>query len=183
MCSLIKDMTDTLNVKMGVGLAACQIGTNKRVVILNCESLDFKNPDPSVPDSRMWVLINPEIELRGDDITWREACLSVPFFGGDVVRKSEVSLSYQDVTGNTKSCNTTWPMSGCLQHECDHLDGILFIDRMSRRAAAEIRRKIARRRQKNIKAVKKLRRRLRPEKVPLDTRMSHGPGKRKKKKK
>ena len=182
--SIVKDLYDTVNVKFGAGLAAPQIGITKRVVIINCDAIpNASNPEPASFDSRMWVVINPELQLRGDDITWREACLSVPLYGGNVKRKSTVDMTYQNITGEKKSVTVEWPLSGCLQHECDHLDGILFVDRMKRKDSAEIRRKIARHRADSRRRAKKLKRRLKPQKEPIDTRMSHGPGKRKKKRK
>ena len=181
---IVKDLYDTVNVKFGAGLAAPQIGIAKRVVIINCDTMPGAlNPEPASFDSRMWVIINPELRLKGDDTTWREACLSVPMYGGHVKRKSIVDMTYQNIDGEKKTVVVEWPLSGCLQHECDHLDGILFIDRMKRKDSAEIRRKIARHRAENRRRAKKLKRRLRPEKDLIDTRMSHGPGKRKKKRK
>tara|TARA_B100001123_G_scaffold446273_1_gene600181 strand:- start:10171 stop:10812 length:642 start_codon:yes stop_codon:yes gene_type:complete len=180
---LIRDMYDTLNVEMGVGLAAPQIGIHQRVIILDCDAFDAKNPDPMEEDDRLWTLINPEISLSGDDVTWREACLSVPLYGGDVPRKTAVTVTYNDRHGSEKKVEVSWPLSGCLQHECDHLEGILFIDQMNKRESMEIRKKINRRRRENKKAALKRRRRLRGEKKLIDTRMSHGPGKRKKRKK
>jgi peptide deformylase len=84
--TLVADMCDTLAVKMGSGLAAPQIGVNKRVIIVKATDFTEKNPDPYEKDSNIIVMVNPEVELSGEDVRWSEGCLSVPGFTAEVTR-------------------------------------------------------------------------------------------------
>ena len=178
--NLINDMYDTLKVLGGAGLAAPQVGVLKRAVIIKCSVFNWKNVDHYSQDDDILALINPILELSGPPTTWKEGCLSVKNFEGTVTRSSNAHVTYQDLAGNIKELSVPWPFSGALQHECDHLDGIVFLDRMGKRRSKEIKNKIyrqmcrARPKKEKIKKIK-------PE--PIDTRLSHGPGKRKKSKK
>ncbi len=176
---LVGDMYDTLNVVNGAGLAAPQIGVLERVIILNCSSFSFANPSPYERDENIFVLINPELELNGDDMMWRESCLSVPRYSGTVRRKSHVKLRYCDMGGTSHEMLVGWPFSGALQHECDHLDGYVFIDRLGKRARQELKKKIYRTLRPPLRKIA----RPKIEREPMDTRLTHGPGKRKKKRK
>ena len=93
--TLAGDLVDTLNVCMGAGLAAPQIGVHKRVVVIRCDSFGQENPDPYSRDEKFLILVNAEMQLSGEMISWKEACLSVPGFDGTVSRNSEASLKYQ----------------------------------------------------------------------------------------
>jgi peptide deformylase len=157
--TLVADLCDTLHVKMGLGLAAPQVGVNQRVVIIKATDFSKENPDPYVGDESIIVLVNPVLELSGDDITWSEGCLSVPGFTAEVSRKSDAHVSYLDIKGKKKELSASWPFSGAIQHECDHLDGRLFIDRIGRFASDSIRKKI----QKRIKEKKRITAQLRRE--------------------
>ena len=132
--SLVKDLSDTNNVNMGVGLAAPQIGEQKRVVIIDCGKLgtEYENPEPvdELGNSQLLVLVNPELELSGPKHTWKEACLSIPGVSGMVERSQYVKLSFQNYYGKSCELELDWPLSGVVQHECDHLDGILYVHRM-----------------------------------------------------
>lgn len=130
--ALVIDMIDTCNVDLGIGLAANQIGVSKRVVVIKPSAFGFDNGDPHDYNSEFMVLVNPVLKNAGDMINWKEACLSVPGVEGTVSRHSETVVEYQTVNGESKSLIAEWPLSGGLQHECDHLDGKLFISRMSR---------------------------------------------------
>jgi len=129
---LAKDLIDTCNVAMGVGLAAPQIGVKKRVVVIKPASFNSENPEPSEYNSEYLVLVNPSLQASGETIKWKEGCLSVPLINSDVERKSEVYIKYENLKGEEQEFTCGWPLSGGLQHECDHLDGVLFIDRMSK---------------------------------------------------
>ena len=148
--SLTKDLYDTMNVMTGVGIAAPQIGVHKRVVLVNFEHIaDMENPHKSeeYPEN-IWVLVNPQLELSGPKHRWVEACLSVPDSNGHVERSQYVELKYQTLEGEEKTCSADWPLSGILQHECDHLDGVLYIDRMNRMARDMLTKKIVKKRKK-----------------------------------
>jgi peptide deformylase len=176
---LVTDMYDTLNIARGAGIAAPQINVHKRVIILKCSLFDYLNEDPYDKDPDILVLVNPQLELAGEDIRWDEACLSLPDIMGRVCRKSLVRLKYQNLKGEEKKLAVGWPFSGALQHECDHLDGFLFIDRMGKRAGIELKKELRRKlRLRGVQPSKKIK--IKQEKELIDTRLTHGPGKRKK---
>ena len=133
---LIKDLIDTCNVSMGAGLAAPQIGINKQVVVIKPKVFSTENPDPSEYNPDYMVIINPTLENTGDDVKWQEACLSIPGIDAHVVRKEITLLKYTSEKGEEKKLIAEWPFSGGVQHECDHLEGKLFIHRMDRRKSA-----------------------------------------------
>ena len=156
--SLVDDLCDTLYVKMGAGLAAPQIGVHQRVVVVKASDFVAENPDPYEKDNNIIVFVNPELDLEGHDITWTEGCLSVPGFTAEVTRKSIANVSYQDIKGNQKHLVAEWPFSGAIQHECDHLDGRLFLDRVGRFAGDSIRKKIRKRIRDKKRQVERIRR-------------------------
>ena len=127
---LVEDLIDTCNVNMGAGLAAPQIGVNERIVVIKPRVFGIENPTPSSYNSDYMVLINPELENTGEDRKWKEACLSIPGMSSSVVRQETTLLKYQDEEGNVHKMIVEWPFSGGVQHECDHLDGKLYIHRM-----------------------------------------------------
>ena len=134
---IVKDLKDTLTVKQGLGLAAPQIGYFKRVLIINLSQYDVN------PFGKDWVtIINPFIKLYGEKISWNEACLSVRWTGEKVERFSKCDVEYLDEELNPCSISLTWPISGIVQHEYDHLDGVLYVDRISSFKRRRIRRKI-----------------------------------------
>lgn len=130
--TLIDDMVDTMRANNGAGLAASQVGQNVRVITIDCTSLSEGNPYPRSDDDEILVLINPQLELSGTRIRWREACLSIPGVTGMVERNNHVVVKFLDCEGNSQTINAAWPLAGAIQHEHDHLDGILYPDRMSR---------------------------------------------------
>ncbi len=129
---LVNDMIDTCNVDLGVGLAAPQIGVRKRVVVIKPAAFNSENPEPDAYNEDYLVLVNPSLQISGESVSWKEGCLSVPEVIGDVERKTEVYIKYDNIKGEEQEFKCGWPLSGGLQHECDHLDGVLFIDKMSR---------------------------------------------------
>ena len=130
--SNIHDVVDTLRASFGVGLAAPQIGIKKRIFAINTSIAETENPYPQDEFSDHFVAIDPEIELDGHEFTWNEACLSVPFMSAPIKRKSEVTLKFTNLKGERVSLDLKMPVSGIVQHEFDHLDGVLFIDRAGR---------------------------------------------------
>jgi peptide deformylase len=133
---LIHDLIDTCNIQMGAGLAAPQIGVNKSVAVIKPSVFGIDNPDPSSYNESYMVVINPVLENTGDDVKWKEACLSIPSIDSTIVRKETTLIKYTSEQGEEKRLIAEWPFSGGLQHECDHLDGKLFIHRMDKRKAA-----------------------------------------------
>ena len=121
---LIEDMAETMYDEPGVGLAATQVGSDKRIIIYDT--------DPKEEDSTYHALINPEIvSSEGTTISENEGCLSVPEFRADVKRFETVRVKALDRSGKPVDIDTDGFLSVVLQHEIDHLNGILFIDRIS----------------------------------------------------
>ena len=159
---LIIDLIDTCNVQMGAGLAAPQIGVNKQVVVIKPSVFGKDNPDPCSYNDQYMVIINPELSNQGEEIKWKEGCLSLPDIDAHIVRNETTLLKYTTETGESKRIITEWPFSGGIQHECDHLLGKLFIHRMEKKKAAFLldrwRRKKRKQRIKAKRALKAARR-------------------------
>ena len=122
--SAIADLQDTFNVVQGLGLAAPQIGILKRAVVISPKRLGV---DESVESL---LLINPTIETYGEVQSGPEACFSIPGMLGNVERPQACKVEYSTASGERKSLEAEGFYAVCLQHEIDHLDGILYIDRM-----------------------------------------------------
>jgi peptide deformylase len=122
---LAEDMLATMYDAPGIGLAAPQIGELRRIVVLDLAK-EGETPDPL-------VMINPEILKWSDDVvTTEEGCLSIPELYYDVERSAEVTVRYTDLEGRTVEKDATDRLAICVQHELDHLDGVLYIDYLSR---------------------------------------------------
>lgn len=127
--SLVQDMVDTIEVQGGAGLAAPQIGVTQRVLVIKPKLFVEESPDTShSPDT--WVLVNPVVRANGSEQKWPEACLSVPLSSGNVLRQEECEVKYQRLDGSENTVTVKWPLAGALQHENDHLNGILYLDRL-----------------------------------------------------
>jgi len=123
---LASDMLEVMYDEPGIGLAAPQVGETIRLVVVDTEwTADDAARNPL-------VLVNPEIVESGGKITWTEGCLSVPDFEAEVQRASNVTLRASDLAGEDLEIAASDLQAVCFQHEIDHLDGILFIDRISR---------------------------------------------------
>ncbi len=123
---LARDMLEVMYDEPGIGLAAPQVGVHQRLVVLDTawsEEGGERNPR---------VLVNPEIVHREGRIVWTEGCLSVPDFQAEVERSERVRVVARDLDWKELEIDATGLEAVCLQHEIDHLDGILFIDRISR---------------------------------------------------
>ena len=126
---LIKDMGETMFHDAGVGLAAPQIGINKRVLVYNSHAMD---PDHEEETQEITALINPEIIAGyGSRISEDEGCLSVVEYRADVKRYERVTVKALNIDGKQMEFDADGILSVIMQHEIDHLDGILFIDRIS----------------------------------------------------
>jgi len=122
---LADNMAETMYAAPGIGLAANQIGVLKRVIVMDCACDDEK--------PTLWKMINPKIIWRSEDNTkMEEGCLSIPGHNAEVARPSEVHVSYLDVEGRIQETQATGLLAACVQHEIDHLNGVLFLDRLSR---------------------------------------------------
>lgn len=126
---LTDDMGETMFDAPGVGLAAPQIGVNKRIIVYDSNAAD---PEDDGSKKEFTALINPEIiAASGSIISEKEACLSVVDFSSDVKRYEQVTVRALDIEGNELEFDAQGILAVILQHEIDHLDGILFIDRIS----------------------------------------------------
>jgi len=123
---LVHDMCDVMYDEPGVGLAAPQLGELIRLIVIDTEWTEDGT------DKNALILVNPEIVERDGSLTWAEGCLSVPDFTTDVERAEFVKLRATDLGGQAVEIDAQGLQAVCFQHEIDHLDGILFIDRISR---------------------------------------------------
>lgn len=123
--ALIDDMTDSMYAADGIGLAAIQIGVAKRVLVIDLDQKDGKkNPR---------AFINPKITWASDEMAvFEEGCLSVPEIWDDVERPARIKAEYLDRDGKLQTLEADGLLATCLQHEMDHLNGVLFIDHLSR---------------------------------------------------
>ena len=140
-CELLPRMYASMYGAPGIGLAAPQVGVGLRLTIVDLMADERANPI---------TLINPEILARSEKLATREeGCLSLPGQYADVTRPAEVTVRYTDADGATRQIEAEGLLAACLQHEIDHLDGVLFIDHLSalkrnmilRRLAKELRQK------------------------------------------
>jgi peptide deformylase len=140
---LAANMIETMHAAHGVGLAAHQIGEALQLTVLDVSAvedrpsmlkLDGTDVDPKT--AMPLILINPEIELHGETEVGVEGCLSFPEITGDIERAQSVIVHAQTLEGGTIHIEAGGFLARAIQHECDHLNGILFIDRM--RSAAKV---------------------------------------------
>ena len=125
---LLEDMQVTMYLEAGVGLAAPQVGISRRIVVIDVER-DENGAKPGNP----LQMVNPEIVWRSDEIVCgQEGCLSVPGQHADVERYAEVKVAYYTPEGEKIELLADGLLAIAVQHELDHLDGILYIDRISR---------------------------------------------------
>jgi peptide deformylase len=122
---LVDDMFETMYDAPGIGLAAIQVGVPRRVVTMDLS----KKED----DSKPHVFINPELTWTSEErATHEEGCLSIPEFYEEVERPAKVKVKYLDLDGKPHEMDADGLLATCLQHEIDHLNGVLFIDHISR---------------------------------------------------
>ena len=123
--TLVADMFDTMYAAPGIGLAAVQIGVRKRIVVTDVA----KDDAPRAP----MCFVNPEIVWRSEETTeYEEGCLSIPEVYDKVVRPAEVRVRYMDLEGEEQAIHCTGLLATCIQHEIDHVNGVLFIDHLGR---------------------------------------------------
>ncbi len=123
--ALLDDMLQTMYAAPGIGLAAVQIGVPRRLVVIDLAKED-EEPQPI-------RLINPQVVWASDELAeYEEGCLSIPEVYDTVTRPAEVKVRYVDAGGDTVERHCDGLLATCIQHEIDHLDGILFIDHLSR---------------------------------------------------
>jgi peptide deformylase len=133
---LMDDMLDTMYGAIGIGLAAPQVGQSSRVIVLDV-ARDGEKPQPL-------QLANPEILWRSPELTTgNEGCLSLPEHYAEVTRPAKIRLRYLDYQNEIREIDASGLLAMCLQHEIDHLDGVLFVDHISSLKRGMILRKLA----------------------------------------
>jgi len=147
--ALIADMFETMYAAPGIGLAAIQVGIPKRVLVIDLQEPEEEGGEP-VRDPR--VFINPEIVEHSDqEVPYTEGCLSVPDQFADVDRPDRIRARWLDEKGESHDEVIEGLLATCLQHEMDHLEGILFIDHLSRLKREMILKKLAKQRKEQEK--------------------------------
>ncbi|TNE36488.1 MAG: peptide deformylase [Alphaproteobacteria bacterium] len=132
---LMDDMLETMYDAPGIGLAAVQVGVPKRVIVMD---LAREGEDKSP-----LFLVNPEIvEASGDLSVYEEGCLSLPTYYEDVERPSKATVTYLDYNGERQTIECEGLLATCIQHEMDHLEGVLFVDHISKLKRSIILRKL-----------------------------------------
>ena len=138
---LMDDMLDTMYAANGIGLAAIQIGVPKRIIVMDISK------DPEKKEPRYFV--NPIIKNKDPEkSTYEEGCLSVPNQFAEVDRPSSCEVEYLDYNGNKKILKASGLLATCIQHEMDHLEGILFIDYLSKLKKSMIIKKLSKQKNK-----------------------------------
>ena len=121
---LLDDMAETMYDAPGIGLAAPQINISERLIVIDC------GPDDA---PELHKMINPEIVRRSDELSiLEEGCLSIPDQTAEVERPATVDVRYTDINGAEQMLHCEGLLAACVQHEIDHLNGVLFIDHISR---------------------------------------------------
>jgi peptide deformylase len=141
---LADDMLETMYDAPGIGLAANQVGILERILVLDTEYDYEELPEGVAPpegvevvgggiikNRKPQIIINPQIVHKEGSILFNEGCLSVPEYNAEVKRSEKIKLQYQDIDGLTKTLSAEGLLAVAIQHEMDHLEGRLFIDRLS----------------------------------------------------
>jgi peptide deformylase len=126
--TMIEQMLQTMYSADGIGLAAPQVGINKQLIVIDCE--------PQNPNNPPLVLINPKIVKFGKQVcNAEEGCLSIPGVYLEVTRPEEIEVSYKNEQGKPSNLKATGLLSRAIQHEMDHLNGVMFVDRVENNIA------------------------------------------------
>lgn len=146
---LVADMFETMHAANGIGLAAQQVGETLQLTVIDVRAvkdrpstLELNGQAADVGALMPLVLINPEIKPYGDPETGPEGCLSFPEMYADITRPASVEVSATNAEGERIHFRAGGLLARAIQHEVDHLNGILFIDRMSRKVKDELRREL-----------------------------------------
>jgi len=127
---LLDDMYETMCAKNGVGLAAIQVGVDMRVLIINVP-LEVADGEHDQPKENTLEMINPVITYKEGSEKFQEGCLSIPGIYEDIVRAKQVKVEYFDRDGNSQTIEDDDFLAVAIQHEIDHLDGKVFIEKLS----------------------------------------------------
>jgi len=152
--ALIKDMFETMYAAPGIGLAAVQVGVPKRLLVMDLQEPEDEDDPESKPVKEPRVFINPEILSHSDhEVPYNEGCLSVPDQYAEVMRPDRIRARWQDEHGKHHEEDLDGLLAVCLQHEMDHLEGILFIDHLSKLKRDMVLKKLAKtRKERGLRA-------------------------------
>jgi peptide deformylase len=128
---LLDDMVETMRDAPGVGLAAPQVGVSERVIVVEYAEDDDEEEGAPTPKKKLYALINPEIIWASEDtVDGTEGCLSIPGWLGDVTRHDAIAIKALNRSGQKVKITAEGWLARIFQHEIDHLDGVLYIDRL-----------------------------------------------------
>ena len=152
--ALIADMFDTMYDAPGIGLAAVQVGVPKRLLVMDLQEPEDPEDEDSPPVKQPRVFINPEIVEHSDsEVPYTEGCLSVPDQYAEVMRPDHIRARWLDEHGKPHEEELDGLLAICLQHEMDHLEGVLFIDHLSKLKRDMVLKKLAKaRKERGLRA-------------------------------
>lgn len=157
---LADNMLETMYDYPGIGLAANQVGILKQILVMDTE-YEVTEPEENeetgevtgskiITHQKPKIIINPRIIQREGKITYAEGCLSVPEYRADVERSEKIKIEYQDIDGVNRTLSAEGLQAVCIQHEMDHLEGKLFIDRLSPLKKEMIKKKLIKERKSKL---------------------------------
>jgi peptide deformylase len=151
---LIADMFETMYAAPGIGLAAVQVGVPKRLLVMDLQEPADPDDPESKPVKEPRVFINPEILWHSDEeVPYTEGCLSVPDQYAEVMRPDRIRARWMDEHGKVQEQDLDGLLAVCLQHEMDHLEGVLFIDHLSKLKRDMVLKKLAKtRKERGLRA-------------------------------
>ena len=145
---LMDDMIETLYAAPGIGLAAIQIGVAKRVIVM-----DLSRDRDKEPKNPMYF-VNPEIIWKSEEkFIYEEGCLSVPNQFAEINRSKQCHITHLDYNGHSQELKADGLLATCIQHEIDHLEGILFIDYLSKLKKSMIIKKLSKQKKENVERI------------------------------
>ena len=148
---LMDDMLETLYAAPGIGLAAIQVGVAKRVIVMDINRDRDKDKEPK---KNPMYFVNPEIIWKSEKkFTYEEGCLSVPNQFAEIDRPKQCHVKHLDYNGNPQELKAEGLLATCIQHEIDHLEGILFIDYLSKLKKEMIIKKLSKQTKDNIERI------------------------------
>ncbi len=140
---LVDDMLETMYASNGIGLAAVQVGVHKRILVMDIAYGSSRYAQEGERESKPLILINPEIVQESEDHrVFEEGCLSFPGQYAEVERPTAVTVKYLDYDGQPQEMQADGLLATCVQHEMDHLEGIVFVDHISKMRRDMILRKL-----------------------------------------
>jgi len=148
---LMDDMLETLYAAPGIGLAAIQVGVAKRVIVMD---ISRNRDEDKEPKKDPMYFVNPEIIWKSEDtFTYEEGCLSVPNQFAEIDRPKQCHVKYLDYNGHPQELKADGLLSTCIQHEIDHLEGILFIDYLSKLKKEMIIKKLSKQTKESVERI------------------------------